>query len=279
MRLMGSGRPPATDDVAAALTAAVGTLGQRPAITGHVLARRPDGADRGEGGRREQGFASLAGWVAKGANLLHAELDLRAGDRLALAGPPGWPLAAVALSAWWLGAVVVPIGRATDPAGQDAAVVVTHVGTLGASAAGALGSAWSSLPHFVVGDALDGTVGAEGTADPFPGVERWTDAITPHGDRPPPAAHDGDLVALLTDDGTALTQRALLGLVGDDVDGVVGMLRTDDEDLVGGPDAARRLATLALRPLVTGAATVVVEVDDPAREEHARSERVARWLG
>ena len=94
MRIAGLGaRPPAADDVATALAGAAALLGQRPAITALTLS-----------GRREQGFASLAGWVAKGANLLSAELDVGPGDRVGLAGPPGWPLAAVALSAWWVGA-------------------------------------------------------------------------------------------------------------------------------------------------------------------------------
>lgn len=269
MRLATSGRPPAADDVAAALAGAVGMLGQRPAVTGLV----PDGTG-GTGGRREQGYASLAGWVAKGANLLRTEVGLGAGDRLALAGPPGWPLAAVALSAWWLGVTVVPHAATTGEDGPDPDVVVTHAA--GRTGPGADHAATRpGVLHLELGDALDGTVGTGGT------LEQWADAVTPHGDRPPPAAHDGDLVALVTADGVAHTQRELLAVVADGTsqdDGVLGMLRHGDDDLLVTPDAARRLAALALRPLVTGAATVVVDVDDPARDAIARAERIVRWL-
>jgi len=128
------------------------------------------------------------------------------------------------------------------------------------------------------GDAIDGTT----TTAPAPArAEEWTDAVTPHGDRPPAPAHDGDLVALVTTDGTEHTQRMLLARAAEGAEegaGVLGMLRHGDEDLVSGPDAARRLAALALRPLVSGAATVIIEVDDAARNALARAERVARWL-
>lgn len=266
MRLASSGRPPAADDVAGALTASVGMLGQRPAVTGHV----PDPS----GSRREQGYASLAGWVAKGANLLRMELGLDAGDRLALAGPPGWPLAAVTLSAWWLGVTVVPYATTVGEGGPGADVVVTHASTR-TGGTGGTGTADPAMPHLELGDALDGTSG-NGSM-----LEQWTDAVTPHGDRPPLAAHDGDLVALVTTDGVAYTQRELLASfagVRSGPDGVLGMLRHGDEDLLSAPDAARRLAALALRPLVTGAATVVVTADDPARDAIARAERIAHWL-
>lgn len=288
MRLMGSGRPPATSDVAAALTTAVGMLGQRPAITGHALGApdgdAPGGAPAsgqggGQAGRREQGFASLAGWVAKGANLLHGELGLGEGDRIALAGPPGWPLAAVTLSAWWLGLTVVPATGREDDEGSDPAVLVTHLTALAGGGPARPDRSRSSVPHLVFGDALDGTADANTIATLLPGAEQWTDAVTPHGDRPPTPAHDGDLVALVTADGATHTQRTLLEQVRGGTDGVLGLLRAADEDLVRGPDAAQRLAALALRPLVTGAATVVVDAADPARDEHARSERIADWIG
>ena len=282
MRLTSSGRPPATDDVAAALTAAVGMLGQRPAITGHVLQPAdPDAPGGGLGGRREQGFASLAGWVAKGANLLHMELGLGSGDRLALAGPPGWPLAAVTLSAWWLGLTVVPAARPTEDGAHDPAVLVTHLSTLGAGGSDGPAPSRSPVPHFVFGDALDATADADALATLAPGAEQWTDAVTPHGDRPPPPAHDADRIALVTSDGALHTQRDLLqhpAVRDGDPHEVIGLLRTRDEDLLRVTDAARRLAALVLRPLVTGAATVVISADDPSRDEHARSERVARWL-
>lgn len=247
MRIGGlSARPPRSDDVAGALAGAVAVLGQRPAITAL-------GAD----GRREQGFASLAGWVAKGANLLHLELGLGPGARVALAGPPGWPLAAVALSSWWVGATVVPAA-----AGGPADLRVLH---------GSVDDpVMATGERFWFGDGLDGT-GATASG------EQWTDAVTPHGDRPPPPSHDGGLAAIVDRSGVTLTQAALLSRFAEDDGGVLGMVRMDDEDLLARPDAAAALVALALRPLVTGSATVVIRHDDAAREQHAEAERVVRW--
>jgi hypothetical protein len=252
MRITGlSARPPQAGDVASALSGAVSLLGQRPAITAP-----------GAGGRREQGFTSLAGWVAKGANLLELELGLGPGARIAVAGPAGWPLAAVALAAWWIGATVVPA------AGRDAASAdlgVLHVGT---SLPVAIGG-----ERFWFGDALDGTGVAPAGADRG---EQWTDAVTPHGDRPPAPARDGGLVALAGHGGTELTQHALLAGLAEE-SGVLAIARTGDEDVLARPDAVELLAALALRPLVTGAASVVIAHDDPDREAHAQAERVTRW--
>jgi len=252
MRIAGpSSRPPAVGDVAAALMGASGLLGQRPAIT----ALRPDG-------RQEQGFVSLAGWVAKGANLLRMELDLGPGSNVALAGPPGWPLATVALSAWWVGATIVPV---TSPAAATADVHVLHVGAATQAVIASNGPFW-------FGDALDGT-GDPGAAS----GELWTDALTPHGDRPPPAARDGSLVAMLDAEGRATTQRTLLAGFVDDAGGALGIARSADEDVLTRADASTLLASLALRPLVTGSATVIIGDDDQARDAHARAERITRW--
>jgi uncharacterized protein (TIGR03089 family) len=258
MRIAGvGGRPPATEDVASALSAAVAALGQRPAITG----LRPDG-------RREQGFASLAGWVAKGANLLSGEFGLGPGDRVGLAGPPGWPLAAAALSAWWAGITVVE--AASD--GIDLAIV--HV------ASSALDPAREQRrrPQEVLwfGDALDGT--DDGVHDPAPpSGEWWAEAVIPHPDRPPTPAQDGSLVALVAKDGSAMSQRGLLARIGSDDAGAVGLVRVGDQDVLERVDAAVLLATLALRPLVTGSATVVIEHSETEREHVATAERIARW--
>jgi acyl-CoA synthetase (AMP-forming)/AMP-acid ligase II len=265
MRIAGVGdRPPPAQDIAAALTGAVSTLGQRPAITG----LRPDG-------RREQGFASLSGWVAKGANLLAGEFGLGPGDRIGLAGPPSWPLAAAALSAWWIGVTVV--SASTD--GIDLAVV--HFTASSSAAGSAHAPLPSSLPPEVLwfGDALDATGDATGDVvrgSASPSGEWWADAVTPHPDRPPAAAHDGTLVALTTPDGSTVSQRALLDMLATDPGGAIGILRTGQRDVLQRDDAALLLATLALRPLVTGAASVVVEADDD-RERIVAAERIARW--
>ena len=248
MRIAGlSARPPRAEDVATALSGATGLLGQRPAVT----AIGPDG-------RREQGFASLAGWVAKGANLLTLELGIGPGGRVAVAGPAGWPLAAVTLSAWWVGATVVPV---TDRDPVD--VSLLHVTTTSTRSGEVL---W-------FGDALDGTGDAGDTTG-----EQWTDAVTPHGDRPPAPARDGDLIAFVDVAGSELSQIAMLDPLAEDAGGVLGVVRDGDADALTRPDASRLIAALALRPLVTGAATVVIAQDDPQRDAHAQAERVTRWF-
>ena len=262
MRIAGVGdRPPSAQDIAAALAGAVSALGQRPAITG----LRPDG-------RREQGFASLSGWVAKGANLLAGEFGLGPGDRVGLAGPPSWPLAAAALSAWWVGVTVV--AASTD--GIDLAIV--HVAASSSAAGSAHAPRPSSLPSEVLwfGDALDGT-GDVTRELVSPSGEWWTDAVIPHPDRPPAAAHEGTLVALTAPDGSTVSQRALLDMLATDPGGAIGVLRSGERDVLQRDDAALLLATLALRPLVTGSASVVVEADDDARERIVAAERIARW--
>jgi uncharacterized protein (TIGR03089 family) len=253
MRIGGIGaRPPLADDVATALLGAASLLGQRPAIT-----------SVGPPGRSEQGFRSLAGWVAKGANLLQHEFGLQPGDRVGLGGPAGWPLATVALSAWWSGLTVVPVGT------PGTEVTVLHAAALEAprertATAGVV---------FWIGDALDGS--AESAV---PGGESWVDAVTPHPDRPPAAQHDGGLLALRTIDAEGLTQRELLGRFVADPGGPVGILRGGGGDLLLRSDAASLLATLTLRPLVTGAATVVIDADDPDRQRITEAERVSRWI-
>ena len=262
MRIAGVGdRPPSAQDIAAALAGAVSALGQRPAITG----LRPDG-------RREQGFASLSGWVAKGANLLAGEFGLGPGDRVGLAGPPSWPLAAAALSAWWVGVTVV--AASTD--GIDLAIV--HVAASSSAAGSAHAPRPSSLPSEVLwfGDALDGT-GDVTRELVSPSGEWWTDAVIPHPDRPPAAAHEGTLVALTAPDGSTVSQRVLLDMLAIDPGGAIGILRSGERDVLQRDDAAMLLATLALRPLVTGSASVVVEADDDARERIVAAERIARW--
>jgi uncharacterized protein (TIGR03089 family) len=250
MRLgSGLGRPPRATHIPSAVLAATQQLGHRPALTVRA------GEDR-----QEQGFASLAGWIAKGAHLLRDEHGLGPGAALGLVGPACWPAAAVALAAWWAGITVV-----LDASPE---LVVAH-------------TALSDTPHapgpdrevLWFGDELDGT-GSAPTAD----GEQWTDAVTPHGDRPPPPAHDGSLVAFAGTGGAEVTQRELLAVVAEEPAGVLGLWRSGCEDLLAGPDAATVLAALALRPLVTGAATVVVLDDDPERDAHALAERVTRWV-
>jgi len=223
------------DDVASALELARATLGQRPAIT--VLHGIPGGAG-GVGLRHEQGFASLSGWVAKGANLIRDELGLGPGDELGLAGPACWPIASVALAAWWMGVTLVPA--------ETADIAVVHTASGGDTASGAT-LLW-------VGDAMDGT----GVLDPSrPWGEWWTEAVIPFPDRAPDPSRDGDLVAV-RDTTAAHSQRALLEAF-HDASGVLGLIRRPSDTISVDVD---ELSRLALRPLVSGSGTVVL-IDPP----------------
>lgn len=262
MRIGGVGdRPAPASDLATALSGAVARLGQRPALTAN-----------GPQGRHEQGFVSLAGWASKGANLLRDEFGLAAGDRLGVASPPGWPLAAVTLSAWWLGITVVPA------AAPGLVLSVRHV-----TVPGDLSGDVTSGDVLWIGDALDGTGDV-----PVPGDECWADAVIPHPDRAPAPQCDGDSIAvdlsaldqavIDQDQDRVATQRELLAAVASGPDGVLGVLRHGDEDLLTRGDAVARLAALVVRPLVTGAASVVASADRTDLDVITTTERVVRWL-
>jgi hypothetical protein len=229
---------PATEEVAAALSAAVTALGHRPAVT--VV---------GSGYRHEQGFVSLAGWAAKGAHLLRDELGLGPGDVLGVDAPPSWPLAAVALAAWWAGIALGPVAP-----GRPA---VVHEGRPGPGG-GVLR----------LGDAVDGgPLGADRD-----GGEAWTAAVTPYPDRAPAPGAAPDLVAVVDADGGTTTQRELLRAWRTD-EGVLGLRRS------GGGVDPRLLGALAARPLVTGRPTVVLADAGSVRaEDTLRAERIVRLL-
>jgi hypothetical protein len=254
---LGSGRPGPSDDVATALERARASLGQRPAITVHQTLPSVGSAVATEL-RHEQGFSSLTGWVAKGAHLLRDELLLGPGDELGVAGPASWPLAAVALSAWWVGVTLVPPDRAT--------ALVQHV---------AAGTAPAGADVLWFGDAMDGTDSAERGGS----GEWWAEAVVPFPDRPPAPSRDGGLIALRAS-GVTLTQRDLLTRCVD-AQGVLGVMR--DAEVSGSFDAGL-ITALALRPLVTGRATVVtVTVPGSISQEGsplariASAERITQW--
>lgn len=239
MRLVGRRDPDGGHgDVASTLEAAAAALGHRPAIT--VVAPT---------GRAEQGVASLANWAAKGANLLADELGLGPGDRLGLDVPPGWTVAAVCLAAWWRGVAIVPA--------DDAPQAVVHAARL-AGRADAL----------VVGDAFDGT------APGVPWDRTWTGLARLHPDRPPRPERDGAATALVVD-GAVRDQTGLLALARADGRDVLGLVARSAAGAAPSVDVlALTLARVALRPLVSGAATIVA-LDEPRTA--AAGEGAARW--
>ena len=225
------GSRPTPTDLPTAVRDAASDLGHRPAIT--VLRR-----DR----RDEQGMASLAQWAAKGAHLLEADLLLEPGDRLALRGPATWPLAAVALAAWWAGIVVTLDG--------DAEVAVVHEGYDAPSGAEDV---------LFTGDAVDGS-----PTGPVAG-EPWAQAVQAFPDHPPTPRGHGTSAAL-EHDGLVATQQELIDRVAEE-QGVLGI----ELATVGAVDG---LIAVAVRPFVTGRATVVLAGADL---QDAAGERVAVW--
>lgn len=232
MELSGTpGRLPQATDLADALRTAADRLGHRPALT---VVR----ADR----RDEQGFASLARWVAKGAHLLQLEALLDPGERLRLHAPADWPAVAVCLAAWWNGVGVTLDG--------DADVAVVHA-SLHAPAASQV---------YVLGDEPDGAPGAPSDHEP------WVVAAQTFPDQPPEpqAAPDRPALEVGLD---RWTQRELLEAArawGDE--GPLGLQR-DEPPSVWVP--------AAVRPLVTGQPTVILA---GGRHADADAEGVAVWV-
>lgn len=77
--------------------------------------------DDATGERGELSVATVDNWVAKTANLLHDDLDVQPGSRVALLLPLHWQAAVLALAAWALGAVVTDTLDGTDVAVADEA--------------------------------------------------------------------------------------------------------------------------------------------------------------
>jgi hypothetical protein len=256
------GSLPPSQDVAAALIAAAGALGQRPAITFHRGGTGQDGTGP-DGTRQEQGFASLAGWVAKGAHLLRDEFGLGPGAALGVAAPAGWPLAAVTLAAWWNGITIVPVG--------DADVTVLHTALADATSLAA-----RTETVLWIGDELDGAgnLPVELTSEHL--GEHWIEAVTPFPDRAPAPSHDGTLVAVRTATGSC-SQLELLELARTTGDGTFGIDRRADNDLLDSDVTFELLAALAVRPLATGHATVVLDASlDTARRMRVLEEERVR---
>jgi hypothetical protein len=259
-----AGRPvttPPPTDLAAVLRSGTTRLGHRPAIT--VL--HP-------GARYEQSGTSLANWAAKGAHVL--ELDHLVGPDVVvdLDAPACWTVAAAALATWWLGGAVRVAeaagsglrhaGATTDQAGATGepagtgrpAVTVRHEATL---------AAWNETrdgPTLVVGDTLDG--GPTGPAI----APVWTHEAQPMPDAPPASGARADGIALLQG-ARSWSPREVIDLAGSFGDGVLGVE-------VARVDPALALVATAVRPFLTGWATVVLRGVD---RDAAAAERISSW--
>ena len=245
MQLGGTPRVDASGDIAEAVRAGAAALGHRPAVT--VL--HPSA-------RFEQSAASIANWAAKGAHLLELDHLVGPGGRVGVLAPPCWTTAGVALAAWWLGAAVV--------LDQPGAVNVLH-GDGEVDAHGRLvaldGYGIDPSTALVVGDRLDGTASQE------VGLAGWTREAQPLPDHPPAARAGATALALVLGE-RGWDQGELLALAREPQEGTVGVE-------AGVTDKVTALVATALRPLVTGAPTVVLR---GVPRQAADPERVSAWL-
>lgn len=236
-----AGRPvtaPPPTDLAEVLRSGTARLGHRPAVTvlhGHA--------------RYEQSGTSLANWAAKGAHLL--ELDHLVGPDIVvdLDAPACWTVAAAALATWWLGGAVRVAAE-----GGDGVVTVRHETRLEAR------DVTRDGPTLVVGDALDGGPTSPVT-DPV-----WTHEALPMPDALPAPRARSDGLALLQDT-RAWSPREIIDLAGSLGNGVLGVE-------VARVDPAMALVATAVRPYLTGWATVVLRGVD---RDAAAAERVSAW--
>jgi uncharacterized protein (TIGR03089 family) len=96
--------------------------------------------DDATGERTELSGATLGNWVAKTANLLVDDLDLRPGQWAAIGLPPHWQTAAVYLGCWTVG---LAITTAPDPA------EVAFVAATGSRPS--VGDDWPAIERYVLG--------------------------------------------------------------------------------------------------------------------------------
>ncbi|MEX0868693.1 MAG: hypothetical protein WD011_03385 [Nitriliruptoraceae bacterium] len=230
-----------TPAIAAAMIDAAARYGHAPAVTVRSATHRS-----------EQSYAGLAQWVAKGAHLLESLVDENSvvigngdatpGPRVGLDAPPSWIAASAALATWWIGGTIT--------LGGPAPIMIRDEHRARSSDANAA--------VFCVGAAIDG--GPTGTCD----GESWPQTVQPFPDNPPPPQFLRTALRAETDH----TPDDLLAIAADQGTGRAALR-------AGSTDAVTALVAVALRPLVIGRSTVVLDgVDDSAADE----ERVTTWI-
>ena len=131
-----------------------------PALLAAVFAADPSRplvtwVDLGSSTRVELSRATVANWVAKTGGLLQDDLDVSAGDRVALTLPVHWQAVTWALGCWTVGAVVQPLEAAGAP---DLEVYGDDRGPRTDARGAVVGFApfgGPARPGSVVGDAVD----------------------------------------------------------------------------------------------------------------------------
>lgn len=196
--------------------------------------------------RQEQSYTSLAQWAAKGAHHFTLDLLLEPGDRVGLQAPAGWGTAAVALAAWWAGLEVTLDGPAE--------VAVVHE---------SVAPPWQAQEVFVLGDGFDGSPLGAASGEP------WVRAVQSFPDQPPVSPVQASSPALHVDSRAHSHRELIDAALADTASGVLG--------LDAGPTAdVDALRDTAIRPLLTGHATVVLR---DVERDRAEGDRVAHWRG
>jgi uncharacterized protein (TIGR03089 family) len=227
------------------------------------------------GERVELSAATLANWVAKTANLLQDEFDVRPGSRVAVVLPPHWQTAAVLLGVWSCGGTVVTTAGEDVGALDDVDVVLVEQARLEAVTE-ALEEGGGPLPE-LMGLSLHplgaGMAGYVGPARDF-AVEVRThgDSFTPYQTPEPqsPALIAGGLELSLATAVSAARELAVRCGV------------TDVDRLLVDASAAEEAGPVAwlLMPLAAGASVVLCRDPRPDKlAARAREERVTATLG
>ncbi len=211
--------------------------------------------------RYEQSLAGLLQWTAKGAHLLGDDAGLREGATVGIDAPMSWPTSAVALAAWWLGITVV--------LDADGDITVRHERRGKRNA------------DFWIGDGLDG-----GPTVPADNGESWPQIAQLFPDQPPPAiATDSVLLrwqpsqrdqAFAAAEGSLAAPHEYTASQLLDLAHTQGSRRAAIDVASAAVSPPEALVATALRPFVTGWATVIV---DGVPRSAAQQERITTWIG
>ncbi|MEX0832014.1 MAG: hypothetical protein WD007_05385 [Nitriliruptoraceae bacterium] len=251
MRLaFGSADLPPSDVFSDALSHAVVARGHAPAVT--VI---------DHDGRHEQGMVSLAQWASKGAHLLTGTLGLPPGALVAIDLAPSWTSAAVCMAAWWSGLGVSIVTDGIVPQHAGVVVCAENDATDVSPTTGQASHSPADTPpqhRFWVGTSRDGI-------PQLSGLVGWTDEVQWLPDAPPPP-RDVEGVALSCGSRT-WTMADLLAEARSWQAGTVGIE-------VGATELVAAIVAVAVRPVVSGHPTVVVDGVPRAR---ADGDRIAYW--
>jgi len=206
-------------------------------------------------------MVSLAQWASKGAHLLTGTLDLPPGALVAVDLHASWISAAVCMAAWWSGLGVSIVTDGVAPQQADVVVRADSDATEVPPPTGQGSNTPADTPlqrTFWVGTSRDGIPQHDGLVG-------WADEVQWLPDAPPPPR---DVAGIALTCGTRTwTMPDLLAEARSWQAGTVGIE-------VGATDPLDAIMAVAVRPIVSGHPTVVV---DGVPRTLADGDRVAYW--